>query len=122
MENKHLFKKTKVICTIGPSSESEEKLKELAFAGMNIARMNFSHGTYEEHKARMESVRRVSKETGIILAVALDTKGPEIRLGDFANDVEQYEIGEIVTLVREPMLGSHDRFHVQVPELFEDLK
>ena len=99
MENKHLFKKTKVICTIGPSSESEEKLKELAFAGMNIARMNFSHGTYEEHKARMESVRRVSKETGIILAVALDTKGPEIRLGDFANDVEQYEIGEIVTLV-----------------------
>ena len=122
MENKHLFKKTKVICTIGPSSESEEKLKELAFAGMNIARMNFSHGTYEEHKARMESVRRVSKETGIILAVALDTKGPEIRLGDFANDVEQYEIGEIVTLVKEPMLGSHDRFHVQVPELFEDLK
>ena len=122
MENKHLFKKTKVICTIGPSSESEEKLKKLAFAGMNIARMNFSHGTYEEHKARMESVRRVSKETGIILAVALDTKGPEIRLGDFANDVEQYEIGEIVTLVKEPMLGSHDRFHVQVPELFEDLK
>ncbi|QRG87166.1 pyruvate kinase [Bulleidia sp. zg-1006] len=122
MENKHLFKKTKVICTMGPASESEEKLKGLAYAGMNIARMNFSHGTHEEHKARMEAVRRVSQETGITLAIALDTKGPEIRLGNFANDSEQYEIGEIVTLVKEEMLGTHDRFHIQVPELFEDLK
>ena len=122
MENKHLFKKTKVICTIGPSSETEEKIKSLAYAGMNITRMNFSHGTHAEHQARMDMVRRVSKEIGITLAVALDTKGPEIRLGDFANDTEHYNIGEIVTLVKKPILGSHERFHIQVPELFEDLK
>lgn len=122
MENKHLFKKTKVICTIGPASETEEKIKELAYAGMNITRMNFSHGTHEEHKARIEMVRRVSKEIGITLAVALDTKGPEIRLGNFEKDTENYQIGDIVTLVKEPMLGTHERFHIQVPELFEDLK
>lgn len=122
MENNHIFKKTRVICTIGPSSESEEKLIGLAKAGMNIARLNFSHGSYEEHLARIKSVRHVSEITGINLAVALDTKGPEIRLGKFANDKEMYEIGEMVTLTKEVCLGTHDRFHIQCPELFDDLK
>ena len=122
MENiNHLFKKTKVVCTIGPASEDEEMLKRLAEAGMNIARLNFSHGSYEEHGERIRRVRHVSDITGINLAVALDTKGPEIRLGSFVNDEEIYEIGETVTLVKEEIEGTHERFHIACPELFDDL-
>ena len=120
--DKHIFKKTRVVCTIGPASESVEVLTKLAYAGMNIARMNFSHGTHEEHKARIEAVRHVSDTTGITLAVALDTKGPEIRLGNFKNDTENYQIGEIVYLTKAECEGTHERFWIQCPELFDDLK
>ena len=122
LENKHLFKKTKVVCTIGPASENEKTLTELVGAGMNIARLNFSHGTHEEHLERIKLVRSVSAKTGVNLAIALDTKGPEIRLGTFKNDVENYEIGEIVYLSKAEVEGTHERFHIQCPELFDDLK
>lgn len=118
----HLFKKTKVVCTIGPASENIETLTGLAKAGMNIARLNFSHGSHEEHLNRIKMVRQVSETTGINLAVALDTKGPEIRLGNFVNDTEEYQIGEIVYLEKAECEGTHERFHIQVPELFDDLK
>lgn len=118
---KHLFKKTKVVCTIGPASENVETLTKLAQAGMNIARLNFSHGTHEEHLARIKTVRQVSEATGINLGVALDTKGPEIRLGNFVNDTEEYQIGEIVYIEKAECEGTHERFHIQVPELFDDL-
>ncbi len=121
MNNTHLFKKTKVVCTIGPASESVEKLTELAKAGMNICRLNFSHGTHEEHKARIDMIRHVADTTGFNLAIALDTKGPEIRLGNFKNDTENYKIGEIVYLEKAEIEGTHERFHIQVPELFDDL-
>ncbi len=122
MVENHIFKKTKVVCTIGPASENVETLTKLAQAGMNIARLNFSHGTHEEHAARIKMVREVSENTGINLAIALDTKGPEIRLGNFKNDSENYQIGEIVYLTKEECEGTHERFWVQVPELFDDLK
>lgn len=118
---KHLFKKTKVVCTIGPASENVETLTKLAQAGMNICRLNFSHGTHEEHKARIDMVRQVSESSGINLGIALDTKGPEIRLGNFINDTEEYEIGEIVYIEKAECDGTHERFHIQVPELFDDL-
>ncbi len=118
---KHLFKKTKVVCTIGPASENVETLTKLAQAGMNIARLNFSHGSHEEHLARIKMVRQVSESTGINLGVALDTKGPEIRLGNFVNDTEEYQIGEIVYIEKAECDGTHERFHIQVPELFDDL-
>ena len=118
---KHLFKKTKVVCTIGPASENVETLTKLAQAGMNIARLNFSHGTHEEHLARIKMVRQVAESTGINLGVALDTKGPEIRLGNFVNDTEEYQIGEIVYIEKDECEGTHERFHIQVPELFDDL-
>ena len=118
----HTFKKTKVVCTIGPASESEEVLTQLAQAGMNIARLNFSHGTHDEHLERIKRIRHVSDVTGINLAIALDTKGPEIRLGNFKNDTENYEIGEIVYLEKAECEGTHERFWIQVPELFDDLK
>ena len=118
---KHLFKKTKVVCTIGPASENVETLTKLAQAGMNIARLNFSHGSHEEHLARIKMVRQVSESTGINLGVALDTKGPEIRLGNFVNETEEYQIGEIVYIEKAECDGTHERFHIQVPELFDDL-
>ena len=118
---KHLFKKTKVVCTIGPASENVETLTKLAQAGMNIARLNFSHGSHEEHLARIKMVRQVSESTGINLGVALDTKGPEIRLGNFVNDTEEYQIGEIVYIEKAECDGTHEIFHIQVPELFDDL-
>ena len=118
---KHLFKKTKVVCTIGPASENVETLTKLAQAGMNVARLNFSHGTHEEHLARIKMVRQVAESTGINLGVALDTKGPEIRLGNFVNDTEEYQIGEIVYIEKAECEGTHERFHIQVPELFDDL-
>ena len=122
MERNHVYKKTKVICTIGPSSESPSVIADLAKAGMNIVRLNFSHGTHEEHERRIDLVRKVSDDTGINLGVALDTKGPEIRLGIFKNDEEVYEKGEIVYLQKAEIEGTHERFHIQCPELFEDLQ
>lgn len=115
-------RKTKIICTIGPVSESLEMMEKLVKTGMNIIRLNFSHGDYEEHGQRIINIRKVDKKLGCNTAVLLDTKGPEVRLGDFANKEEQYEKGDTVTLVREAILGTHDRFHVQCPEIFDDVQ
>lgn len=122
MSNSHLFKKTKVVCTIGPASEDIDTLIQLAEHGMNIARLNFSHGTYEEHAQRIRNLRHVSDVAGINIGIALDTKGPEIRLGNFKNDTEEYKIGEIVFLTKAECEGTHERFHIACPELFDDLR
>lgn len=114
-------KKTKIICTIGPASESKEMMTKLVENGMNIIRLNFSHGDFEEHGNRITNIREVVKETGKSIAILLDTKGPEVRLGDFEKGSESFEKGEIVSIVREKMLGTHERFHVQCPEIFDDL-
>ena len=91
------MKQTKIICTLGPSSQDYDTILRMAQAGMNIVRLNFSHGTHEEHKERIDLVRKVEKENGVNLGIMLDTKGPEIRLGTFKNNVETYKKGEIVT-------------------------
>ena len=77
------MRKTKIICTLGPSSEGEEALRELMLAGMNVARFNFSHGTHEEQKEKYERFLQVRKELNLPVAALIDTKGPEIRLRDF---------------------------------------
>lgn len=115
-------KKTKIVCTIGPASESKEVLTKLVEAGMNIARLNFSHGSYEEHGNRIKLIREVAKETGKPIGILLDTKGPEIRLGDFENGGCQFNEGDIVTIVKEDVLGNHDRFTIRCPEVFNDVK
>jgi pyruvate kinase len=79
-------RKTKIVCSLGPSSSSDEVVRELIHAGMNIARLNFSHGSHETHRASIERVRRISQELGIPVAILLDTKGPEIRTGVVEND------------------------------------
>ncbi|MEF9967536.1 MAG: pyruvate kinase [Longicatena sp.] len=115
-------RKTKIICTIGPASESKEMLTKLVNNGMNIIRLNFSHGDFEEHGNRIKNIREVVKETGKNIAILLDTKGPEVRLGDFINKEEEYKKGDTVTIVREKIEGTHERFHVQCPEIFDDVE
>ena len=115
-------KQTKIVCTLGPASDNYETILKMSRAGMNIVRLNFSHGTHEEHAARIALVRKVEKENGVNLGILLDTKGPEIRLGDFEKGEEKYQKGEIVTIQREDILGTHDRFTIQCKELFDDVK
>lgn len=95
------MRKTKIVCTIGPASESEERLRELMLAGMNVARFNFSHGTHEEQKGKLERVRKVREELGLPVATLLDTKGPEIRLRDFEGGKVELKAGEQFILTTE---------------------
>ena len=83
-KKKKSMKRTKIVCTMGPKTENVELLKEMIKSGMNVARFNFSHGSHEEHKARIDLVKKVSKEMNAPIALILDTKGPEIRVCDFA--------------------------------------
>ena len=83
------LRKTKIICTLGPASESEEVIRELMLAGMNVARLNFSHGTHEEQRGKLERVKKVREELGLPVALLLDTKGPEIRTGEFEKGKEE---------------------------------
>ncbi|MBR2578391.1 MAG: pyruvate kinase [Erysipelotrichaceae bacterium] len=115
-------KQTKIICTIGPASNNYDTILKMAKAGMDIARLNFSHGDHESHRKNIELIRKVEKENGLNIGILLDTKGPEIRLGDFANGKETYEKGETVTICKEKILGTHERFHIRCPELFSDVK
>lgn len=115
-------KKTKIVCTIGPASENKETLTKLVNEGMNIARLNFSHGSYEEHGERLKMIREVSKETKKPIGILLDTKGPEIRLGDFENGGVEFAEGDEVMIVKEEVLGNKERFTLRCPEVFNDVK
>ena len=103
------MRKTKIICTLGPASESEDKLKELMQAGMNVARFNFSHGTHEEQKKKFAKVIKVSNELGLNISTLLDTKGPEIRLCDFEGGKVELVAGQTFTLTTEEMMGTSEK-------------
>lgn len=99
------MKKTKIVCTIGPASESEEILEKLFLNGLNVCRLNFSHGSHEEHKARIDVIKKVRANLNLPIGIMLDTKGPEIRLGDFANGPVELIQGEIFTVTTRDILG-----------------
>ena len=86
------MRKTKIVCTIGPASDSEEMLKKMCLAGMNVARLNFSHGTHEEHLRRIDTIRKVRSELKLPIAIMLDTKGPEYRIKTFANGPDRKSV------------------------------
>ena len=106
------MRKTKIICTIGPASESEEKLRELMLAGMNVARFNFSHGTHEEHKVKFDRVIKVSNELGLPIATLLDTKGPEIRLKDIEGGKAELQAGQKFILTTDEILGNNEKVRI----------
>lgn len=105
----NMLKKTKIVCTIGPASRDADTMREMLEAGMNVARLNFSHGTHEEHRKTIETFRRVRDEQDRPAAILLDTKGPEIRLGDFENGSEILEEGDEFTLTSEECPGTKER-------------
>lgn len=116
------MRKTKIVCTIGPSSESLENTKKLIMAGMNVARLNFSHGDFEEHGNRIKTIRQASQELNKTVAILLDTKGPEIRTGKL--EVEPIELvqDEYITLTTEEILGDKNRISITYKELPEDVQ
>ncbi|WP_088013437.1 pyruvate kinase [Gottfriedia acidiceleris] len=115
------MRKTKIVCTIGPASESVEKLVELINAGMNVARLNFSHGSHEEHAARIKSIREASEKTGKTVAILLDTKGPEIRTLDFEGGQAELKTGNEVIITTEPVVGTAEKFAVSYEGLIDDV-
>lgn len=116
------MKKTKIVCTIGPASEGEDTLKEMISAGMNVARLNFSHGDYEEHGARISMLKRVREELGQPIAILLDTKGPEIRTGDFKENEVFLTEGQEYTLTTRDIPGDNKLCSISYKDLPGDIK
>ncbi len=116
-----LNRKTKIVCTIGPATNTPEMIEKLIKAGMNVARLNFSHGTHEEHERIIKIIREKSKELNTHVGILVDTKGPEIRTGAFENGSVSYEKGDIVKIFKKEVLGTKEGFHINVKELFHDM-
>ncbi|MFD1737117.1 pyruvate kinase [Bacillus salitolerans] len=116
------MRKTKIVCTIGPASETVEKLVELMEAGMNVARLNFSHGNFEEHGNRIKNIREAAAMVGKTVAILLDTKGPEIRTHTFENGSAELVSGAEVTISMEEVVGTAERFSVTYSNLIHDVE
>ncbi len=115
------MRKTKIICTIGPACENEETLAAMCEAGMNVARLNFSHGTHEEHLEKIKLVRKVREKLNLPIAIMLDTKGPEYRIKTFENGRITLNDGDSFTLTTEDIVGDQNRVAVTYQKLTEEL-
>ena len=116
------MRKTKIVCTLGPSTDNEEVLRQMMLAGMNVARCNFSHGVHEDHKKRMDVVKKLRKELGKPVAILLDTKGPEVRVKNFKDGKVVLEEGQLFTLTADEVEGTKDIVSVTYNRLYEDLE
>ena len=116
------MRKTKIICTLGPKVKSEEKLRELILNGMDIARFNFSHMTLDDHREMFEIIKKLSKELDINVATMLDTKGPEVRLGNFKDSKVFLQNGATFILTTEDILGDEQRVSLSYKEIMRDIK
>lgn len=115
------MRKTKIICTIGPSSENRETLIQMCKAGMNVARLNFSHGTYPEHQAKIDLIKQVRQELNLPIAIMLDTKGPEYRIRTFAGGSVTVKEGDAFTFTTDQVEGDETRVSVNYQGLVNDL-
>lgn len=115
------MRKTKIVCTIGPASESVDKLVQLIEAGMNVSRLNFSHGNHEEHAARIKNIREAAERTGKKVGILLDTKGPEIRTNDMENGAIELQTGQECVISMKEVLGTPEKFSVTYDRLIEDV-
>ena len=116
------MRKTKIICTIGPASESESVLTQMCKAGMNVARLNFSHGSHEEHQKKIDTIKKVRKALGLPIAIMLDTKGPEYRIKTFENGKITLKDGDTFTLTTDDIVGNQERVSVTYKNLINNLK
>jgi pyruvate kinase len=115
------MRKTKVICTIGPASENEQILTQMCLAGMNVARLNFSHGTHEEHQKKIDLIKSVREKLNLPIAIMLDTKGPEYRIGTFAEGVVEVATGDTFTFTTDDIEGDATRVSVNYKDLIKNL-
>ena len=115
------MRKTKIVCTIGPASENEEVLTQMCLAGMNVARLNFSHGTYEEHERKIALIKQVRQKLGLPIAIMLDTKGPEYRIRTFAEGKVTIPTGADFTFTTDEVEGDETRVSVSYKNLNKDL-
>lgn len=116
------MRKTKIICTMGPATDDIEVLRAMARAGMNVARFNFSHGSHEEHKQRIDRVKAVREEYNLPIALLLDTKGPEIRTGDMQDGKIFLKKGEQLRLTPRACLGTPNKISITYPDLYQDVQ
>ena len=116
------MRKTKIVCTIGPACDSEEMLRAMMLAGMNVARLNFSHGTHAEHQVRIDRIKKLRTELGLPIAIMLDTKGPEYRISTFEDGKITLDTGDTFTFTTEPVTGSSERVSVSYSGLARDLE
>ena len=115
------MRKTKIICTIGPASMNEEVLTQMAHAGMNVARMNFSHGDHAEQKEKMDLVKRVREKLQLPIAIMLDTKGPEYRILTFEGGKAEVKDGDTFIFTTDDIIGDSTRVSVSYKNLITDL-
>lgn len=115
------MRKTKIICTIGPASENEQTLSQMCLAGMNVARLNFSHGTHEEHKRKIDLIKKVREKLNLPIAIMLDTKGPEYRIGTFAEERITLNDGDTFTFTTQEVEGNQERVSVNYKDLIKNL-
>lgn len=115
------MRKTKIICTIGPASENEETLTQMCLAGMNVARLNFSHGTHEEHQKKIDLIKKVRTTLNLPIAIMLDTKGPEYRIKTFENHKVMLEEGADFTFTVDEVEGNEERVSVTYKNLINEL-
>lgn len=116
------YKKTKIVGTIGPATESIEMLTKLVNAGLDVMRLNFSHGDFAEHQTRVDNIRKVMKKTGKRVAILQDLSGPKIRIGDFATERVDLKEGNIFTLTTEKIVGNETRAYINYPTLPREIK
>ena len=116
------MRKTKIVCTIGPACDSEETLRAMMLAGMNVARLNFSHGTHAEHQVRIDRIKKLRAELDLPIAIMLDTKGPEYRIGTFENGKIELHSGDTFTFTTESVTGNAERVSVSYAGLAQDLE
>ena len=115
------MRKTKIVCTLGPSTDREEVLRDMILSGMNVARFNFSHGNYDEHRRRLDALKKIRTELGVPVAALLDTKGPEIRLKQFAGGKAHLKTGQTFTLTTREVEGSAEVCSITYKDLPGDL-
>ena len=116
------MRKTKIICTIGPASQDEKVLRKLMLAGMNVARLNLSHGTHEEHKGKIDTIKKLREELGLPIPIMLDTKGPEYRVGVFENGKITLKDGDTFTFTTDDIVGNQEKVSVSYKNLMDELE
>ena len=116
------MKRTKIVATIGPSSSSKEVLKDMILAGMNVCRLNFSHGAYEDHSEVIKNIRALNDKLGLNVAILADLQGPKIRTGEMQKSGVVLEVNETVLVQTDKIVGTEKMFSINYSKLPEDVK